>query len=364
VIDITNGQERIVSNVDRWFSKPQWSADGTNIYALIEENRNTYLNQIDAQTGQIKQLTHGARSDDDFILIKNKLIVLSSDDRHPAELFVLDKKLSPLTEHNKVLTEEVAFQLAEDFSFKNTDGLLIDGLLIKPADYVAGQKAPAILYLHGGPVYQYSHGFDFRLQWFAANGYAVIAPNPRGSSGKGLNFAKAIYADWGNLDVKDVLESVDYLVGLGIINPKRLAVGGWSYGGMLTDYVIARDQRFKAALSGAASGNILSNYGVDQYTYDYEQELGKPWEKPEAYLKVSYPFMNANKIKTPTLFMCGQLDFNVPCSGSEQLYQALKSLNVPAQLVIYPEENHILSSPRAISDRLTRYVDWLNFYLK
>lgn len=363
VVDLNSGQESLIAPIDRWFFKPQWSHDGKKIYALVEQNRNTYLNEIDVQTGQVKQLTHGQRYDEDFSLGKDKIILLSTNDQHPSELFLLDKELSPLTQHNKSLLDQVALQPAKDFSFRNSEGIDIDGLLIQPANYVK-QRTPSILYLHGGPVDQYSHAFDFDLQWFAANGYMVIAPNPRGSSGKGLNFSKAIYADWGNRDVKDVLGAVDYLNAQGLIDPNRLAVGGWSYGGILTNYVIARDNRFKAAISGAATGNILANYGVDQYTYDYEQELGKPWQNQQAYLKLSYPFMNASRIKTPTLFLCGQLDFNVPCEGSEQLYQALKSLNVPSQLVIYPEEHHVLSAPKNIQDSLKRYTDWLHEYLK
>ncbi|RUR12489.1 S9 family peptidase [Legionella sp. km772] len=364
VVDLNSGQEALLAPIDRWFSKPHWSADGKSIYALVEQNKNTYLNRIKVKTGQIEQLTKGLRYDQNFTVNKDNIILVSSDDQHPPELFLLNDSLSQLTQHNKSLLDRVIFQPAEDFSFKNSDGLVIDGLLIKPRNFIKGQKTPAIIYLHGGPVDQYSHAFDFELQWFAANGYIVVAPNPRGSSGKGLDFSKAIYADWGNRDVKDVLEAVDYLCAEGILDPNRIAVGGWSYGGILTNYIIARDQRFKAAISGAATGNILANYGVDQYTYDYEQELGKPWQNQQAYLKLSYPFMNANRIKTPTLFLCGQLDFNVPCEGSEQLYQALKSLNVPAQLIIYPEEHHVLNTPHHISDSLKRYTEWLNQYLK
>lgn len=364
IVNVLTGKQQSIDSKDRWFSKPLWSEDGKSIYALVECNRNTYLTQINLLTGLSKQLTSGLRYDKDYVVKNNKIALLSTDDQHPPEIFLLTDDLTPLTQQNKELLNTVQFQPAEDFSFKNMEGVLIEGLLIKPIHYLPSKKMPAILYLHGGPVDQFSHSFDFDLQWFAANGYIVIAPNPRGSSGKGLNFSKAIYADWGNRDVKDVLQAVNYLVAQGVVDPQRLAVGGWSYGGMLTNYVIASDPRFKAALSGAASGNILSNYGADQYTYEYEQELGTPWQAPETYLKLSYPFMRSNKIKTPTLFMCGQLDFNVPCEGSEQLYQALKSLNTPTQLVIYPEEHHIFTTPTHIVDSLKRNIDWLNKYLK
>lgn len=364
LVTIDDGKEQDLAPVDRWFYKPKWSRDGKKIYVLLEESRNTYLNELNVASGQMKQLTHGQRYDMDYSLGDGRIVLLSTDDTHPAELFSLGSELMPLTQHNKALIDEVVFQPAEDIEFKSNDEVKIDGLLIRPAQYVTGKRYPAILYLHGGPVYQFSHEFDFTLQWFAANGYAVIAPNPRGSSGRGFDFAKAIYADWGNLDVKDVLAAIAHVVAMGVVDPTRLGVGGWSYGGMLTDYVIASDSRFKAALSGAGAANILSGYGVDQYTPEYELELGQPWLKPDLYLKLSYPFLKSNRIKTPTLFMCSQLDVNVPCVGSEQLYQALKSLNVPTQLVIYPNEYHSLSTPSYIVDRLQRYVDWLDRYLK
>lgn len=364
IVDIHSGVERVIAPKDNWYYKPKWSEDGKFIYALIEESRNTYLNQIDTQSGLVRRLTNGLRNDMDYSVVKSKIVLLTTDDTHPAELFILNPTLFPLTQHNKKLLEEVRFQSTEDIQFNSFDGIKVDGLLMKPAAYQTGVLFPGFVYLHGGPVYQFSHEFNFDMQWLAAKGYVVVAPNPRGSSGRGFNFAKAIFADWGNLDVKDVLASVDYVIAKKIVDPKRLGIGGWSYGGMLTNYVIATDRRFKAAISGAGVANILSSYGVDQYTPEYELELGKPWLNPELYLKLSYPFFKVNNIKAATLFMCSDLDFNVPCIGSEQLYQALKSQNVPTQLVIYPNEYHTLEKPSFIIDRLKRYVNWLDRYVK
>ena len=364
VVDIRNGKEQTIAPRDQWFYKPKWSSDGLSLYALIEENRTSYLNHIDLQTGKTRKITHGLHYDLDFDLKNGTLVLLSTDDLHPAELFAIDSKITPITQHNKKLLEEVKFQPAKDIEFKSFDGTPVFGLMILPDQFQSGKTYPTLLYLHGGPVDQFSHSFDFDMQWIAANGYVVIEPNPRGSSGRGFQYAKAIYSDWGNLDVKDVLAAVDYVVSLGIADPDKLAVGGWSYGAILTNYVIASDTRFKAALSGAGSANVFASYGIDQYTREYESELGKPWDNPELYLKLSYPFLKSNRIKTATLFMCGQLDFNVPCEGSEQLYQALISLHVPTELVIYPKEHHSLETPLYNVDRLRRYIDWLNLYLK
>ena len=215
-----------------------------------------------------------------------------------------------------------------------------------------------------GPVGQFECSFEEEWQWFAANGYVVLAPNPRGSSGRGEKFQTAIYADWGNVDTQDVLAAVDDAVARGIADPDRLAVGGWSYGSMLTNYVIASTQRFKAATSGAGSSNPLAGYGSDQYIREYEQELGQPWKNIEGWLKVSYPFFHADRITTPTLFLCGEDDFNMPIVGSEQMYQALRSLGVPTQLVIYPGQHHGIRKPSYVRDRLERYLAWYDKYAK
>ncbi len=174
--------------------------------------------------------------------------------------------------------------------------------------------------------------------------------------GRGLAYSQAIFADWGNKDTDDVLAVVDYAVAQGLADPDRLGVGGWSYGGIMTDQVIARDQRFKAAVSGASIANVLAGYGTDQYIRDYETELGTPWKNPDVYMRVSYPFYHADRIKTPTLFVCGEKDFNVPLLNTEQMYQALQSLHVPTQLVIYPGQFHGVTTPSYVKDRYGRYL--------
>ena len=191
----------------------------------------------------------------------------------------------------------------------------------------------------------------------------VVTANPRGSTGRGEVFSKAIYADWGNKDAQDVLAAVDYVVAQGLADPERLGVGGWSYGRMLTNYTIAQDKRFKAAVSGASISNIIAGYGTDQYVREYEIELGQPWRNPDVWMRVSFPFLHADRIVTPTLFLCGDKDFNVPLLNSEQMYQALKSLGRDTQLVIYPGQYHEITKPSYLRDRLERYLTWYDRYL-
>lgn len=367
VADIETGAVTAPARIDRCFFKPRWSPDGKSIYALVEQSRNTWLAKIDpaeAEPGKaIEYLRQGKRFAYDFALARNgRVVVLEGDDVTPYELRTVERKARTLTTHNAFLSG-VNLRQAEDFSFES-DGQRIDGMLFKPVGYEPGRPYPAIVRVHGGPVYQFSHEFWFEIQLYAANGYTVIAVNPRGSSGHGFDFARAIYADWGNADVKDVLAGVDHVVAMGVADPERLGVGGWSYGGMLTNYLIASDARFKAAVSGAGTSNMLGMYGHDQYIREYELELGTPWNDFENYARVSFPFLHADRIVTPALFQCAEKDFNVACLGAEQMYQALRSLDVPTQLVIYPGENHALTVPSYLRDRYQRSLGWFDRFLK
>jgi dipeptidyl aminopeptidase/acylaminoacyl peptidase len=241
----------------------------------------------------------------------------------------------------------------------------VHGLLTTPPGYVAGTKIPMLLRIHGGPNGQDEHRFAFERQWFAANGYAVLAVNYRGSAGRGSQYSKSIWADWGHHEVEDLLAAVDQVVKMGVADPNKLGVGGWSYGGILTDYIIASDTRFKAATSGAGTAFTVAFYGTDQYIIQYDYEIGPPWDPKawETYQKISYPFLHADKIKTPTLFLGGEKDFNVPVQGGQQMYQALRSLGIDTQLVIYPNEFHGITRPSYVRDRYERYLAWYDKYI-
>lgn len=359
VVDVATGESSLPAPIDRCFFKPRWAADGRSVLSLIEQSRVTHLSRIDLANGKVTPLTTGRRFDYDFALAANgRVAVLGGDDLHPYGLSAVERGgLRALADHNEFLAEK-RLAPVEPIEFESADGTGIEGFLVKPLGYEPGRRYATVLRIHGGPVYQFSHEFMADWQVYAARGYAVVAANPRGSSGRGFDFARAIYADWGNKDVTDVLAAVDHAVAMGIADPERLLIGGRSYGGILTNYVIARDQRFKAAVSGAGSSNMWAMYGHDQYTREYELELGTPWGNPDVYARLSYPFLEAQRIVTPTLFYCAEKDFNVPCLGSEQMYQVLRSRDVPTELVIYPGENHPITVPSYLRDRMQRHLDW------
>ncbi|HVF16397.1 MAG TPA: S9 family peptidase [Steroidobacteraceae bacterium] len=366
VVPSAGGAPRILTDaLDRSVMSPRWSADGRSIYLLVEDDRNQHLTRLNVASGKTERLLGGRRESTEFdISAKGRFAIIDSTVDRPPELFAVEnQRARTLSRVNDALIAQRELAPTEEISVTSKDGTRVSGFIVKPPGFVAGRRYPTLLWIHGGPVSQYANSFMPMWQIFAARGYVVVATNPRGSSGRGEAFAAAIYANWGEKDTQDVLAAVDYAIDKGIADPERLGVGGWSYGGMLTNNVIARDTRFKAAVSGASTSNILAGYGTDMYTREYELELGTPWKNRDVYLRNSYPFLHADRIKTPTLFLCGERDFNVPLLNSEQMYQALRSLNIDTQLIIYPGQYHGLDKPSYLRDRMQRYLDWFGRYL-
>jgi dipeptidyl aminopeptidase/acylaminoacyl peptidase len=357
----------LTEKLDRGVSGPiLWTPDGKNILFLVADDRVVYVGRTAAAGGPVDRLTEGRRTVSNISLGPDGAItLLTGTPTEVAEVAVLEgSPLRRLTRQNDVLFAELELGRTEDFTSKSKDGTVVNGLIVKPASYTPGRRYPTLLRIHGGPNGQDDHSFSFEREFFAANGYVVLAVNYRGSSGRGSAFQKAIFADWGHKEVIDLLGAVDQAVAAGVADPDRLGIGGWSYGGILTDYAIATDTRFKAATSGAGSALQLSMYGGDQYIRQYEQEIGVPWKVKDAWIRISYPFFQADRIRTPTLFMGGEKDFNVPIIGGEQMYQALKSLGVETELVVYPGQFHGITIPSYVRDRYERYLAWYDKHLK
>jgi len=346
--------------LDRNVSNPVWSADGKTVRFLVEDDEAVRLAQVSATGGLVRSLADGfrvfsapakGRSD--------TLAVLLTTPSAPAEVYVIEPggQVRQVSHHNDAWLKEVAVAPVSRTILTSKDGTIVHGFVTTPPDMRAGPR-PTVLFNHGGPQAQFDAGFDLMWQVLAGHGFVIVATNPRGSTGRGEVYARALFGDWGGPAVPDALAAVDDAVARGIADPHRLYVGGWSYGGMLTNYLIASDTRFKAAVSGASIGNALAGYGTDQYIRDYEAELGTPWANMDKWLKVSYPFFHNDRIVTPTLFMAGDKDFNVPLLNSEQMYQALKSRRVDTELIIYPGEFHGIKRPSFLEDRMRRWLAW------
>ena len=361
IISAEGGKPTVLtSTLDRNVSHPIWSDDGKTIRFTVEDDGTVRIAQIGAGGGAVRSVLDGFRVFSEPSQAKvGGLAVLLSTPMAPPEVYAVERggALRQLSHQNDAWLNEVALAQVARTNLTSKDGTAVHGFLVTLPS-VAAKALPTVLFNHGGPQSQFDASFNMSWQIIAGHGYAVVSANPRGSTGRGEAYAKALFGDWGGPAVPDALAAVDDAVARGIADPKRLFVGGWSYGGMLTNYLIASDTRFQAAVSGASIGNVLAGYGTDQYIRDYEAELGTPWTNIDKWLKVSYPFYHNDRIVTPTLFMVGDKDFNVPLLNSEQMYQALKSRNIPTELVIYPGEFHGLKRPSFLVDRMKRWLAW------
>ncbi len=362
----SGGEAKVLTAaLDRSVRRPRFSSDGRSIFFIAEDDGTQSLCRIAVTGGEVTRPIGGRLTVASYSPGKDDAVAaqISTLDR-PEEIFFLNgKDLTRLTKTNDALISQLRLSKPEYVHFKSQDGTAVAGYLYKPADFDAAKKFPTLLRPHGGPVGQYTASFDHLAQLFAANGYAVLLPNPRGSSGYGQKFCEAIFADWGNKDYQDDMAMVDYALAQGIADPDKLGVGGWSYGGISTNFIITQTTRFKGAITGASEVLYVANYGHDHYQKLWELELGLPWENRALYEKLS-PFNKVNNITTPTLIMGGEIDWNVPIINSEQLYQALKRLGRTTELVVYPGEYHGFTTPSHIKDRLERYLAWYAHYVK
>ena len=366
LIPSAGGDAKVLTReLDRNCVMPRFSVNGQTVYFILEHEGTQTLGSVSVNGSNLNRNVGGENVIYDYDFGPGQTIVLlASRPDLPTEIFTSTSgKTKQLTFANTKFMQSIELGKTERVRYKSKDGTTVEAFVVKPSNFAPTQKYPMILWPHGGPTSQYMEDFDFRAQYFAANGYVVLLPNPRGSTGYGEEFSKAIFGDWGNKDYEDEIGGVDHMISLGFIDADRMAVGGWSYGGMMTDFIITKTDRFKAAMSGASEANYFLDYGVDHYQHEWETEVGLPWEKPEAYLKMS-PFFDIEKVKTPTLVMCGESDQNVPLVNSEQIFQALRRLGIDTMLVVYPGQPHGIYTPSYQKDRLQRYVAWFDHHLK
>jgi len=359
IVSATGGDERVLTaKLDRNVSQPVFSEDDKSIIFQLEDSAESHLAVFDLATGNIDRPIRGGVSVRGFSTQGGSFAVGISTPQLPLELFYLgDGDLTQVTNTNDDVLSGISLASVSNVTFASDDGTEIEGFVFTPPGYRKGTRYPTILRIHGGPVSQYDFSFNKDAQLLAANGYVVVVSNPRGSSGYGQAFSADLFAEWGVRDLEDVMAAVDYTIAEGYSDPDRLGVGGWSYGGILTNYVITKSDRFEGAITGASEVNYVANYGHDHYQKDWEAELGLPWENREGWERIS-PWNDVDKIVTPTLVMGGKEDWNVPIQNSEQLYQALKRRGIETQLVVYPDQGHGISRPSFQRDRYQRYLDW------
>lgn len=349
--------------------KPTYSKDGKSI--LFEANlRGTgHLYQLDLATKRVQQITQGDRflNDFDLNLDTGQIAYTATTADKPVELF--SAPLASPTKQTQITTQPTRWVLGktERIYFDSTDGASIEGWVTLPPNYSPqGGPYPLILNLHGGPHGAYASSFSFLHQLQAAAGYIVLYTNPRASTGYGEKFRWGTWGGWGDKDMADIMAGVNQAIKQYRVDPKRMGITGYSYGGFLTNWAIGHTNVFRAAITGAGPTNWISNYGTGDIPRTKETEfLGPPWEATGNATMIKYsPITYAANIKTPTLFIHGEADLRVPIAQAEELYTALQKRKVPTRFVRYPGEYHGGWSPWNTVHRYHQEMNWWKQYLQ
>jgi dipeptidyl aminopeptidase/acylaminoacyl peptidase len=352
----------------------QWSPDSKYLYFSAEIGGESQLFRVAAGTtpGAVEQVTRGERRLGSVTIDRAFKTIAYTVGRHdaPADIYVANIDGSNerrISDANGRLVTEVAFSKAERLRWPSYDGTPIEGWLMYPYGYdPAKGPYPLIVLSHGGPHSATGYSFDFKKQFFAANGYFVLDTNFRSSTGYGDAFKWATWGEWGKKDGEDVVSGVDYVLKRYPIDPKRVGHTGHSYGGFMTNWLITQyPDRFAAAITGAGITNWLSDYGTaDIYRTKETEFFGTPWDKEarDRMIKQS-PLAHAGNVKTPTLFVHGEVDQRVPYEEGEQMYFALKRRGIPARMIQYAGQPHGIAGHWNNVHRMLNELRWWNTYL-
>jgi len=370
IVSAAGGESRkLIGSFELNSGEPVWSRDGKIIFFSTDTREAVEIFAADIATGAVRQVTTkpgvisvGAISRDGRLAVGTW-----TDSTHPAEVFRSDLtfgSIETITNHNAWLAD-YALGETEVIRWKSSkDGMEIDGIVTKPVDFDPSRKYPFLLNPHGGPTGASLLSFNATEQIMAANGYVLLEPNFRGSTGRGEKFAAANQNDWGGGDYQDDMSGVQAVVDKGWADPDRLGAFGWSYGGFMTFWIDTQTDRFKAISPGAGLPNLYSMYSqTDIHRYlRLFFNMKAPWDNFQGYWDHS-PMKYVGNVKTPTMILHGQMDTRVPIAQAEEFYRALTERHVPVQFVVYPRENHGFVEPRHIQDRWQRYLFFFGKYL-
>jgi dipeptidyl aminopeptidase/acylaminoacyl peptidase len=405
IVDLRSGREIEVGR--DWvygIGSLYWSSNSREVLWVSQVGGQDMLVKVAAEGGEISGVTPGRQTFNgiDVNPTLGRIAYVRSTPEEPWEAFVGDlegRNLRQVSSINTAWREQVRLSRVEHFTFEGvphnrewldqlprqgvewmlanpaTEGerFEIDAWLVYPPDYDPSQKYPLVLYIHGGPHSRYADTWFPEFQMVAAPGMFVLFTNPRGSSNYGMEFQYSTLRAWGIDDYRDVLQAVDIVVERGLADPERLGVTGGSYGGFMTNWITAHDQRFRTAVSDRAISNWLSFYGVSDASSLVEGEFGgMPWpfqsEEQGSYNLVMMlsPIVWADRVKTPTMIIHSINDYRTPLEGGEQWFRALKKHNVPVRMVLFPDTSHGMSrteEPWLLVRRLQEYVNWFNAFL-
>lgn len=339
-----------------------WAQDGY-IYFILGERGDSFVYRCMPGSRPERVAGEPDHSIAGFSVAQGVIAYQSGSHTEPDEIFSKSEAIRRLTSFNDSVVRTLAICSPERLKWQGPDGWEIDGWIMKPHGYQQDKRYPTVLMVHGGPHGVYGPVFSFQEQMLASNGIAVLYTNPRGSQSYGQQFATACVEDWGGKDFGDLMAAVDNVVNLGIADPDRLGIMGWSYGGYMTCWTITQTQRFKAAITGACISNRHSQYGTGDIVHTAEHHFGgTPWAQPEKLLERS-ALQHIAAVTTPVLILHGEADLRCPVTQGEEFYTALRRLKKEAVFVRYPGEYHLFRKPSHIEDRDKRVLAWFTYHL-
>ena len=364
----TKQSKRIASEFANGFESLTWSPDSKTIFATapLEGREAIYEVTLDGRTN----LIHNAGYPSGLQVARDgrTLYFQSSTLARPADIYSLSRggQVKQLTHHNDELLSKLKMASYESISWKGAEDARVQGWLLRPPNFDPAKKYPAIVLIHGGPQGAWGESWSYRWnpQMWAARGYVILMPNPRGSTGFGHKFVEDISKDWAGKVYTDIMNGVDLLASQPYVDANRMGAAGASYGGYMVNWILGHSNRFKALVSHAGVYNLESMYGVTEEQWFPDWEFGgPPWEHEELYARLS-PHKYAKNFNTPTLVSHGELDFRVPLGEGFQLFTALQRRGVPSRLLYFPDEGHWVLKPQNSKLWHQTVLDWMDKYLK
>ena len=372
-LERSNGKvTNLTESLDRWVNSFTWSPDSGSIFFTTNDRGRQGIQVIPATGGAAKNVASGDSELDDMQLTRNgkTMVYTQQSGVSPVEIFRASSTggpAVPLTRLNDQTLADYQMTPLEEFWVDGADGAKVQSFLIKPGNFTPGRKYPVLMLIHGGPQGFWGHAWTYRwnAQVFAAAGYAVVMPNPRGSTGYGQKFVDEINNDWGGRAFDDIMAVADHMVtDVPWADGSKMTAAGGSYGGYMVNWILGHTQRFKALISHAGVYDLVSEFGAtEEVWFPLWEYGGTPWEKPENYAKWS-PNNFVQEFHTPTLVIHGELDFRVPYTQGLELFTALQMQKVPSKLLIFPDEGHWVLKPQNSILWYKTFIDWMDSWVK
>jgi len=354
------------ASLDRAIHEQLWAKDGSILALYADGFRNKLIGFSPQGVSKNPSNPPAGNVGNFAVSDSGEIAYVGQSATTPPELWLWDQKNPPQqVSHLNDSWKRFALSTPEFYKYKSFDGLEIEAALLRPLGADAKAKLPLIALIHGGPTGNWQDSIETWGQLLAAHGYAVFYPNIRGSIGYGQKFIEMNRGDWGGGDFKDVMAGVKDLIDRGIADPARLGIGGWSYGGYMSEWAITQTNEFKAAVSGAGLSNLISEFGSESHPSYDEWFYGVPYETDDLVKFLnSSPFTQFKNAKTPTLILQGEADTTDPLDQSQELYRGLKHYGVESELVEYPREPHGFHEEKHLLDRLNRILAWYESHVK